>query len=731
MNKLILAVMITTLYGTSPLVLASSDDDMSCRWSEYCTLSGAPYLAADNDTRINLLMLTTSARNLPLAVSELPNNIRLSRAYYFGLFKGTEQPTPAIGNPKPTTAPVVAPQATVLDAQALKLGIKPSDLTNVPSEAESEGRWVSNNPASVSQFFQALLADPQLSDAERNLLALGRTKIYRGEEQTEQSSPAKALYATGSHAAAFRDYLINAQLFYLGQFSDADAGFLSLKESDQKWIAETATYMLFRVALNQMTENATDQYGMFTLAKVNKQAGVLALQRADNYLTTYPGGDYVDSVRGLLRRVNWYLSDWPHLAQLYESGISAATNIDVLADMIDEADQILLSRDIPYRSEEQPFISTDATPLLTFTQTMKWLRKNNLKSDSTPKVSAEMLQSYKPMFAAANKLPLWEYLYNAWLFYQQQDYSTLIATIQPASKLPANDPIAFSQQILYGKALDQSDKRAKAESHWRHLLGLELNPHQLQYVQLMLTTTLVHENKVADIFAAESPITNLRYRSLVLKSMANKALLQQQATAAPTDEEKSIALYMLLFNELMVGDYQGFIEDKPLIKAIKPLADAATFADVDLSVFTWDGKDTEAGYFCRSLDETVAVLATNKTDPHAMNCLAEFFRTSPAKVYIDAEIGGNEELDQLTFDEHKRDNAEGRLKFYQWVISDATAEPEDKTYALYRAVMCFAPSGYNTCDQQEIAPQTRQRWFNLLKTQYKGNPWEQKLKYYW
>ncbi|VEI75613.1 Uncharacterised protein [Serratia fonticola] len=71
------------------------------------------------------------------------------------------------------------------------------------------------------------------------------------------------------------------------------------------------------------------------------------------------------------------------------------------------------------------------------------------------------------------------------------------------------------------------------------------------------------------------------------------------------------------------------------------------------------------------------------------------------------------------------------MKYYQQVIADPKAEPEDKTYALYRAVMCFSPSGYNSCDRQEISQKTRQRWFNLLKSQYKGNQWEQKLKYYW
>ncbi|WP_235166925.1 hypothetical protein [Serratia fonticola] len=124
-------------------------------------------------------------------------------------------------------------------------------------------------------------------------------------------------------------------------------------------------------------------------------------------------------------------------------------------------------------------------------------------------------------------------------------------------------------------------------------------------------------------------------------------------------------------------------------------------------------------------------MAKNKTDAHAMNCVAEFLRTTFADISTEAEMGGNEQLDDLAGAELGKDKAHGRLKYYQQVIADPRAEPEDKTYALYRAVMCFSPSGYNSCDRQEISQKTRQRWFNLLKSQYKGNQWEQKLKYYW
>lgn len=725
MKKLIVAAVVSTIAGTSQFAQASSDET-GCSWSDYCAMGGVPYLAADNDTRVNLLMLAAGLRKLPVALSSLPQDISRSRGYTFGVFPG-EAATETDQATAPAQTAVL--QDNPLNIQALSLGIKPSGLTGVSTE--NEGRWVSNNPDSLSQFFQALLADQQLDQAERDLLALRRAKIYRGEAQPEQFLPLMANYAAGSHAAAFRDYLTSAEQFYQGQFADADTGFQRLKESDQPWVAETAAYMLFRVALNQITENATDQYGMFDPQRANKEAGALALQRAQAYLAAYPKGEYVDSVQGLQRRVNWYLSDWPRLAQLYESEITAATDINTLGAMIDEGDQILLSRNIPYDSAEPPFVSSADAPLLTFTQTMKWLRKYNLDNQSMPKVTDEMLQGYKPMFVAANQLPLWEYMHNAWLFYQQKDYAAVTAAIQPAAQLAANDLIAFSQQVLYGDALVMQENWQAAEAHWRHLLGMKLAPYQQQYLQLMLATALVQENKTAAIFAPDSPINNLRYRSVVLKSLANKALLQQQAVGAPNDEEKTIALHTLLFKDLMVGDYQGFIDDSQLKKNIKQTPDPQVFGDVALSVFDWDGSRTEPGYFCASLDANVAVLAKNKTDAHAMNCVAEFLRTTFADISTEAEMGGNEQLDDLAGVELSKDKAHGRLKYYQQVIADPKAEPEDKTYALYRAVMCFSPSGYNSCDRQEISQKTRQRWFNLLKSQYKGNQWEQKLKYYW
>ena len=65
------------------------------------------------------------------------------------------------------------------------------------------------------------------------------------------------------------------------------------------------------------------------------------------------------------------------------------------------------------------------------------------------------------------------------------------------------------------------------------------------------------------------------------------------------------------------------------------------------------------------------------------------------------------------------------------ICRDPRAEPEDKSFALYRAVMCYSPSGYNDCGGKEVEPAQRKAWFNQLKTDYRGGPWAQRLKYYW
>lgn len=65
------------------------------------------------------------------------------------------------------------------------------------------------------------------------------------------------------------------------------------------------------------------------------------------------------------------------------------------------------------------------------------------------------------------------------------------------------------------------------------------------------------------------------------------------------------------------------------------------------------------------------------------------------------------------------------------MIADKQAPAEDRSYALYRAINCFASSGYNHCGSEDIAKAERKAWFRTLKGTYGKTRWAAKQKYYW
>jgi len=50
---------------------------------------------------------------------------------------------------------------------------------------------------------------------------------------------------------------------------------------------------------------------------------------------------------------------------------------------------------------------------------------------------------------------------------------------------------------------------------------------------------------------------------------------------------------------------------------------------------------------------------------------------------------------------------------------------------LFRAVNCYAPSGFNACGGEDVPVAQRKAWFDRLRREFPMSPWTQKLKYYW
>ncbi|BBV18284.1 hypothetical protein [Citrobacter portucalensis] len=712
-RKTPLAFALCILMTAAPQAFASFDME-DCKWSDdSCLLKGTPTFNPENDSRDNLLRLLSQEKSFALPVQSMPADITRSRDFYFAYHPQWDEAAP-----QPAAAPASAADSP-LSQQMAELNIS-ADEINI-NDAELENRHVSNNTESVSAFFAALLADSTLTAEQRQALAQARTGLLSGATR-EQIESSLATFPADSPALPYKSYLAAAASFYAGDYASAERDFAQLAKSDRPWLAETAQYMLMRTALNKSSQNSVGEYGDFDIAKINREDATQAQELAQAYLQRFPQGLYADSSRGMLRRINWYLQSWPQLAGLYEQTLQQSADARQLRENVIEYDNV-------YGMAFYDQSVVEAFPNAPRVSYIELLRALRLDNNNKPTLTQAQLDASKPVFEQSQKLPLWRDLQlNLWL--ATGNYAAIIQAVTPAQKLAAHDTLAFSEQVLYGEALMGQKKWAEARDFWQQLLKLSQDNEQQQYVQAKLAATLVYSGDVAAIFAPNSTVTNLRFRAQVLKTQATPELLRQQAVHGPNNEERTIALHTLLVRDLTENRFGDWLTDRKLASAITPPVIGEAFADVNLSIFDWNGDTAQAGYTCRSLNETVTVLSKKADDAHALNCLGEFFRTTQTHVDLWKNSAGNDVLESA-ISRKKPFGQFDRQSYYQQVITSPTAEVEDKSFALYRAIMCYAPSGANECGGEDVDKMQRKGWFTQLKTQYPGSPWAQKLKYYW
>ena len=712
-RKTPLAFALFTLLATAPQAFASSDIE-DCKWSDdHCLLKGTPTFSPGNDSRDNLLRLLSQEKSFALPIQAMPEDITRSRDFYFAYHPQWDDITsPAAAVPEQNADDTLTRQMAELHISADEVIRNNDDLEN---------RHVSNNMGSASQFFGALLTDTSLTVEQRQALAQARMGLLSGATR-EQIDASLTTLPEDSGAQRYKTYLIAAANFYAGDYVNAEQAFAQLAKSDRPWLAETAQYMLMRTALNKSSQNSVGEYGDFDIARINHQDAAQAQTQAQAYLQRWPQGQYADSTRGMLRRINWYLQAWPQLAGLYEQAFETSANAQQLRETVTEYDNVY-----GMQFYEQSVI--EAFPDAPRVSYIELLRALRLNSDKKPTLTQAQLDASKPVFEQSQHMPLWRNLQlNLWM--AAGNYAAIVQAVTPAQQLSAHDTLAFSEQVLYGEALMGQKNWTAARDFWQQLLNVSKDNEQQQYVQAKLAATLVYSGDSAAIFAPDSAVTNLRFRSQVLKTQATPELLRQQATHGPNNEERTIALHTLLVRDLTENRFADWLNDRKLARAISQPVVGTAFDDVNLSVFDWNGDAAQAGYTCRSLNETVTVLSRKADDAHALNCLGEFFRTTQTHVDLWKNSSGNDVL-EVAITRQEPFGQFDRQRYYQQVIASPTAEVEDKSFALYRAIMCYSPSGYNECGGEDVDKSQRKDWFTQLKTQYPGSPWAQKLKYYW
>jgi hypothetical protein len=159
-----------------------------------------------------------------------------------------------------------------------------------------------------------------------------------------------------------------------------------------------------------------------------------------------------------------------------------------------------------------------------------------------------------------------------------------------------------------------------------------------------------------------------------------------------------------------------------------------------LALFAWSGKKYDDSYNCPSTLDIAKKLAKNPHDPHGLVCLGDFVNAndlasgpgdSRAGRHATAQSSAAKSAVLGAAPSHFPGKLFSRGEGYKTVIADAHAAPDLIAYALYRAMKCYATSGYNHCGGNEVEMPVRKSWFQTLKKRYPGSDWAKSLKYFW
>ncbi len=581
-------------------------------------------------------------------------------------------------------------------------------------------------------FLDAITANSRVAPALRNALTTARGTVDAlcedgaGEDRVGNFIAAPSLARLGGATGDFRSYLTAAGGFYGGDWAAATRQFGRLRDTaTAPWVKETAHYMVARTRLNAVINGAEDRWGWFDLDGTDVALAAQAEAGFRDYVRAYPQGRYAASARGLIRKAAWLQRDYAKLAALYGPMLRGANfNDEGTARLVEEIDDKLLTRE---------GAAPGSDPYLLAAHNLMRMRDHGGYGRYAP-LSADELAGQASIFASTPEL--FAFLQANHAFYVADTPKRVLALVPDDARRDSYTPLAFSRQYLRGLALHATGDRNE-EGFWLELIGGAKDMWQRPAVELALARLYEQQGRTDKVFAAGSPITDPRIRRILLGTSAGPDILKAQArdNSLPRTE-RSFALFTVLLRQLRHGDYAGFGQDYGLLSDYSEREERLYLYDVmdgeEAPVQFFTQGEVSDGYRCPRIDRTAAALAANPRDIDARLCLGDFYRLNGFDSFEFAYRQDREgEAAELGSRNAYPGSVTPRHAFYTSIIADRTATRQQRAYALYRAVKCYAPTNNNTCGGPGVAKPQRAAWFRRLKTDFADTEYARELDYYW
>ena len=675
-------------------ISAHAGSDMTCELStalntqEYDYCNNLPILTASNDNKINMSLLL-SDMGLAKIDPPIPEQHTLWDAEY-------------------SFAP--------FDARDFAADNKiPNQRTKVLTGDGYYDERCTTIKSGHDQFIDQVQQHKNISNAEKQALIQARKALMDCEEKQALLSIDPAW---GSVARQYASYLNASIAFYNTNFSTAAKIYTVLSTIDDAWLKETSQYMLIRTSLNAAYATGKDQYGDVNLDQIDKTLLNQFLQNINLYLKQYPEGMYAASSRGFLRRAYWLTGRQDLLVNELVWQInhpqSKLYNLEIhnLPAEIDR--RIFDSQYFDPKNFKDPFFLT--------VYDLMAMRKPSDEKDQP--ISWTELNAQKAYFK--DQAELFQYLQATHLLIVQNKPQEALKYL-PESSSVAKNHLQLSQQFLRGQALEKINP-VQAESYWTQRIKSTNSEQQRSLFATALSNHLAQKQNAAAFTGKNALIAQPILQKRFIVNRANETSLEHIINAPEsTTEQKQAALYTLLFKALDMQNYQLFNQYYPKLPA-----NAAQYKGYDstdafknlppFANFIWNGNSITPQLKCPPLPQLTQQLEKTPDQIMANICMGEYVRNSQYGL----PISWNENTEKSTFS--GKVFARGNI-YKQAIKTQPTGDLH--AYALYRAVMCYAPSGSNDCQDEEVPKSIRKQWFDQLKLKYPNSSWAKSLKYYW
>ena len=568
-------------------------------------------------------------------------------------------------------------------------------------------------------FITQVQQHKNIPSAEKQILIAERKKLSNCGDKMQLLAVDPNWSATTRQYAS---YINAAVLFYNSNFSAATKIYTVLSSVDDAWLKETAQYMLIRTSLNSTYATGVDQYGDVNLDNINQNLLKQFLDNITIYLKAYPNGQYVASARGLMRRGFWLTKRQDLLVNemvwQIQNPQSKFYNLDVSKLPAEIDRRVFGSSSFNPKNLKDPFFLA--------VYDLMYMRASTSSNDYRP-MSWQHLTAQKDAFKTQPEL--FQYSQAAHLYFVLNKAQQALDYLPNANAAP-NNYLQLSQAFLRGQILEKTASKAAAEQYWKQMLAQSKNSYHTGLFETALSKHLAARQDYAAYIGNKAKISQLNLQRHFITQVANSDSLEKIALSTSSNlDQKLAASYTLLNKSLVHQNFALFNKSYALLP--KNAAQYRWYnSDIealknqpDLASFTWNGSTISPQLKCANLKTLVTQLEKAPKDPLLNICLGEFVRS-----------GQGYALQLLSDNEQQAPTFTGKVftrgQVYKDIIN-SSHKGELHAYALYRAIQCYAPSGYNECNDAEVSKSTRKQWFDQIKRDYPNSTWAKSLKYYW